>query len=69
MRTGLQKGIEQCFMEYEEGKMLETLRDKIAGMKKEAIYSAEHANNVEEASYHRAETETFNRVLRLMDSI
>lgn len=69
MRIGLQKGIEQCFTEYEEGKMLETLRGKIAAMEKEAIYCAEHAVNAEEAVYHRAETETYNRVLRLLDSI
>lgn len=69
MRIGLQKGIEQCFTGYEEGKMLETLRGKIAAMKKETIYCAEHAVNAEEAIYHRAETETFDKVLRLLDLI
>lgn len=69
MRVGLQKGIEQCFTEYGEGEMLKTLREKIAAMGKEAIYCAEHAVNAEEAIYHRAETETFDKILRLMDSI
>lgn len=69
MRIGLQKGIEQCFMEYEEGKALETLREKIDAMKKEAINCAERANDAEEAIYHRAETETFDKVLCLLNSI